>query len=153
VRLVDDADRGQQETGAQGKALGEAVVQIGLLQGQFATRFAALELGIFDFQLGPERQAIVEGVGEIQDESPEVDLSRAIGTGAVRVMDLAITADGRPFLGSEECREAYDDEDQASWHHVALSAGGGEVGWRRTANRYSRRYLSELNPSSKPPRG
>ena len=114
MRLVDDADRGQHETGAQGETLGEAVVQISLLQGHFATRLAALELGIFDFQLGPERQAIVESVGEIQDESPEVDLSRAIGTGAVRVMDLPITADRRPFLGREECGEAYDDEAQAS---------------------------------------
>src|SRR5207247_10555181 len=101
VSLVDDADRREHEAGAQGETIGEAVIQIGLLQGKLAPGLTTLELRVLDLQLGAERQPIVEGVRELQAEAAEAHPSRAAGGVAVRVVDPAAAAQGAARLGQE----------------------------------------------------
>jgi len=101
VGLVDDPDRRQHEPGAHGEPVPDAVVEIGLLERHFAPRLPAFDLGVFHLELGAEHELVVEAVGKIDDEAPEVDLGRRVGPGGVGVVDLAVPAHRGAFLRSE----------------------------------------------------
>src|SRR5437667_164656 len=102
VRLVDDADRRQDEARAKGNPARQAVVEVGLLERHFSARPSPLELRVLDFELGPERQSIIEAVCQIDDEAGEVDDGGGLGTGGVCVMHFTVAPHGGAFLGGED---------------------------------------------------
>src|SRR6266581_6289118 len=102
VRLVDDPDRGENEPRAQGDPVGQPIIEIGLLQGDLPARLAPLDLRVLDLQLGAERQAIIEAVREVDDETGESDDGRGLGAGGVGVVHLAIAPDGGVLLRGED---------------------------------------------------
>src|SRR5581483_1654918 len=68
VHLVDDPDRREEEPAPNGDRGREPVVHVGLLERKLATGLAALEPGVLDLELGAERDAVAELVGEIDHE-------------------------------------------------------------------------------------
>src|SRR2546430_2681176 len=58
VRLVDDANRGEDQPRAYRDPICEAVIEIGLLHGALPPRLTPLDLGVLDFELGAQRQAV-----------------------------------------------------------------------------------------------
>jgi len=96
VGLVDDADRHQEQTGAQAMAIilteapteggGQVGFEKGLLQ---LDRTVLFVIGVFDFQFGLQAQPVVEAMAGKQHEAMEVDFVRV----AAVVVHLAITAD------------------------------------------------------------
>src|SRR2546426_929348 len=51
VCLVDDPDGREHETGAHRERVGQAIVEVGLLQGHLAARLGTFQLGILDLEL------------------------------------------------------------------------------------------------------
>src|SRR5207253_191292 len=102
VRLIDDPDRRQHEPRAQSDPVPQAVIEVGLLERDLPARLSALDLRVLDFELGAERQSIIEGVREVDDETGKVDDGGSLGTGGVGVVHLAIAPDGGAFLGGED---------------------------------------------------
>src|SRR5947208_2866541 len=90
VRLVDDPDRRKHEPRAKGDPVRKAAVEICLLERDLPARLPPLDLRVLDFELGAEREAVVEAVREIDDEAGEVDDWGGLGAGGVGVMHLAI---------------------------------------------------------------
>src|SRR5207253_9851695 len=60
VRLVEDADRREDQAGADGGGGREHVVEVDLLERHLAARLATLDLGILQLQLGAEGDALAE---------------------------------------------------------------------------------------------
>src|SRR6185437_789137 len=114
VRLVDDPDRRQHEPRAQRDPFRQAIIEVGLLERDLPARLPPLDLRVFDFELGAQRQAIVEAVREVDDEAGEVDDGGGLGPGGVGVMHLAITAHRGALLRGEDLEgTGRQDDNQA----------------------------------------
>src|SRR3989441_878905 len=102
VGLIDDPDRRQHEPRAQSDPVPQTVIEVGLLQRDLPARLPSLDLRVLDFELGAERQSIIEAVREVEDETGKVDDGGSLGTGGVGVVHLAIAPYGGAFLGGED---------------------------------------------------
>src|SRR5207249_3195375 len=99
---LDEPDRPQHEPRAQSDPGPQTVIEVGLLQRDLPTRLPSLDLRVLDFELGAERQSIIEAVREVDDETGKVDDGGSLGTGGVGVVHLAIAPYGGAFLGGED---------------------------------------------------
>src|SRR2546422_684240 len=102
VGLVDDPHRRQHEPRAERDPVREAVVEVGLLERDFAPRLPPLDLRVLDLELGAERQAIIEAVREVSDEAGQVDDGGGFGAGGVGVVHLAIATHRGALLRGED---------------------------------------------------
>src|SRR5713226_7698833 len=71
MRLVDDPDGREDETGAHRERVGQPIVEVGLLQRHLTAGLGTFQLRVLDLQLGPEGDLVVEGVGQVEDETLE----------------------------------------------------------------------------------
>src|SRR3989440_635734 len=102
VRLIDHPDRRQHEPRAQSDPVPQAVIEADPLDRDLPARLSALDLRVLDFELGAERQSLIEAVREVDDEAGKVDDGGSLGAGGVGVVHLAIAPDGGAFLGGED---------------------------------------------------
>src|SRR2546428_341081 len=102
VGLVDDPHRRQHEPRAERDPVREAVVEVGLLERDFAPRLPPLDLRVLDLELGAERQAIIEAVREVSDEAGQVADGGGFGAGGVGVVHLAIATHRGALLRGED---------------------------------------------------
>ncbi len=98
MRFVDDPDGCEHQPCPDRRGRRERVVQVDLLQRDFATLLAAFELGVFELELGAEGQFLGERVGEVDHEPRDVHLAGRIGPRGIGVVDFTVAADGGAFL-------------------------------------------------------
>src|SRR5881628_858732 len=98
VCLVDDPDGREHETGAHRERVGQAIVEVGLLQRHLTAGLGTFHLGVLDLQLGPESDLVVEGVGQVDDEALEIDCAGGAWAGAIDVVHLPVAPDGGSLL-------------------------------------------------------
>mmetsp|Transcript_15771 Transcript_15771/g.43666 ORF Transcript_15771/g.43666 Transcript_15771/m.43666 type:complete len:319 (+) Transcript_15771:950-1906(+) len=95
---VEQADRHQEETGAQAIGVVEAVLDVELLDLDLALVGRGCD-GMLDLQLRDQLAAFVEAMLQADDEAPDVRLGLAAVLGPV-VVDFAVAADDRGGLGA-----------------------------------------------------
>src|SRR5438445_11782430 len=98
MRLVDDSDRREDETGAQRERVRQPIVEGGRFQRHLTDAVGTLPLGSRDLQLGAEGDLVVEGVGQVDDEALEIDRARGVRPRAIDVVHLAVATDGGSLL-------------------------------------------------------
>jgi hypothetical protein len=107
VRLVEEADRDEDETAAGVHHRVEQEVEGGELglDLSVARRRRAFGGGVLDLELGVQNDPVVELVSEVEDEAHEVE---GVGAGLVGdfvvEVELAVAADREPVLDAVDLR-------------------------------------------------
>jgi len=126
VELIDDSHRREQQSGPEGERRREDVVQVQLLECYFPARLAALDPGVLQLQLGPERQLGAEGVSEIQHEPANVDDRRGVWAARIGIVNFPVPADRCGFTvlglrgGPQEDGQADQEDEAAGERHAVL---------------------------------
>ena len=91
VRLVDDAERRQEPSGADAEGVGELEIEMRLLHGELAFAVRS-DQSVLDLDLGVELDPVREAVADVADDASEVDLV-APAARRLPVVDLAVAAE------------------------------------------------------------